>query len=148
MPLQEQIQNSITEAMKKKDTLALNVLRGMKTAIKLKEVEKTRVLNDQEVLQIIQSLVKQRKDSIEQFTRGGRPDLVAQEEAELKMLESYLPAAVGFEEIQRVVEQVIAGLQAASPKDMGRVMKEVMARLAGKTADGKQVSECVKQKLV
>jgi uncharacterized protein len=148
MPLQEQIQNSITEAMKKKDTLALNVLRGMKTAIKLKEVEKVRPLNDQEVLQVIHSLVKQRKDSIEQFTRGGRPDLVAQEEAELKMLENYLPAAVGFEEIQQVVGQVISDLQAASPKDMGRVMKEVMARLTGKTVDGKQVSECVKQKLV
>jgi uncharacterized protein YqeY len=147
MSLRDQIQQSIAQAMKSKETLRLSVLRGIKTAIQLRETEKVRPLPDPEVLQLIHSLVKQRKDSIEQFTRGGRADLVAQEEAELKILESYLPPAVGEEQIRALVAEVITQLQAYSLKDMGRVIKEVMAKLAGQIADGKLISDIVKQKL-
>jgi uncharacterized protein YqeY len=118
MTLQEQIQQSIVDAMKKKEVLRLNVLRGIKTAIKNREIEKIRPLTDPEVLQVIQSLVKQRKDSIEQFSRGGRPDLVSQEEAEQKILESYLPTALGEEQIRITVTEVIAEMQASSAKVM------------------------------
>lgn len=147
MSLQEQIQKDIFEAMKQKDTLRLNVLRGIKTAIKNREIEKIKSLEEGEVRQVIQTLVKQRKDSIEQFSKGGRADLVAQEEGELRILETFLPAAVTPEEIRRVVAEVIAQLQAASPKDMGRVMKAVMAQFAGKNVDGKLVSETVRGQL-
>ncbi len=147
MSLRDQIQQSIADAMKSKEKLRLNVLRGIKTALQNQEIEKIRPLTDPEVLRVIHSLVKQRKDSIEQFTRGGRADLVAQEEAELKILESYLPPAVGEEQIRALVAEVIAQLQANSPKDMGRVIKEVMAKLAGQIADGKLISEIVQQKL-
>jgi uncharacterized protein len=147
MTLQEQIQQSIVDAMKKKEVLRLNVLRGIKTAIKNREIEKIRPLTDPEVLQVIQSLVKQRKDSIEQFSRGGRPDLVSQEEAEQKILESYLPTALGEEQIRITVTEVIAELQASSAKEMGKVMKAVMVKLSGQMVDGKLVSEIVKQKL-
>lgn len=147
MSLRDQIQQSIADAMKNKETLRLSVLRGIKTALQHREIEELRPLTDPEVLRVIHSLVKQRKDSIEQFTRGGRADLVAQEEAELKVLESYLPPAVGEEQIRALVAEVIAQLQANSPKDMGRVIKEVMAKLAGQIADGKLISEIVKQKL-
>jgi uncharacterized protein YqeY len=147
MSLRDQIQLSIVEAMKSKETLRLNVLRGIKTAIQHREVEKIRPLTDPEVLQVIHSLVKQRKDSIEQFTRGGRADLAAREEAELKILESYLPPAVGEEQIHAIVAEVIAELQANSLKDMGKVIREVMAKLAGQITDGKLISDIVKLKL-
>jgi hypothetical protein len=147
MTIQEQIQLDLTGAMKKKDSLRLSVLRGMKTAIKNKEIEKMKILPEAEALQVIRTLVKQRKDSIEQFGRGGRPDLVAQEEAELLILESYLPTRVPEEEIKALVEQTIAELQANSAKDLGRVMKAVMAQLAGKAVDGKVVNELVRQRL-
>src|SRR5262245_21947640 len=133
--------------MRLKDSLRLDVLRGMKSAIKLKEIEKIRTLEESEVFQVLHTLVKQRKDSIDQFKKGGRADLVAREEDELRILESYLPAAVPAEEIGQVVKQVIAELQAASPKDIGRVMKAVMAKFAGKIVDGKQVNEQVRAQL-
>ncbi|RPJ58548.1 MAG: GatB/YqeY domain-containing protein [Acidobacteria bacterium] len=147
MALIEQIQKEITEAMKTKAVLRLSVLRGLKTALKNKEIEKMRALNENEEIQVLQTLVKQRKESIEQFTKGGRPELAEQEQAELKIIEAYLPAAVGSEEIERAVTETIAELQAGSPKDMGRVMKAVMAKFAGKVVDGKLVNEIVRGKL-
>ena len=147
MTIQERIQKDIVESMKAKDSLRLDVLRGMKTAIKHKEVEKIHPLSESEALQVLNSLVKQRKDSIEQFAKGGRADLVAKEEAELKILETYLPAAVGEKEIQMAVAQAIAELQANSPKDLGRVMKAVMAQFAGCRVEGKLINEAVRGQL-
>ena len=147
MTIQERIQKELTEAMKARDSLKADVLRGMKTAIKLKEIEKIRALSELEVLQVLQTLVKQRKDSIEQFTKGGRNDLVAREEAEAKILEDYLPAPVSEEELKTVISEVISELQATTGKDIGRVMKTVMARFTGRNVDGKTVNEIVRARL-
>ena len=144
MTIQEKIQKDMVEAMKAKDALRLDVLRGMKTALKHKETEKNQPLQESEALQVLNLLVNQHKDSIEQFTRGGRSDLVSKEQSELKILETYLPTAVDEKEIQAVVTQVIAELKASSPKDLGRVMKGVMARFAGSRVDGKLVNELVR----
>jgi uncharacterized protein YqeY len=119
----------------------------MKSAIKHKEIEKIRTLEESEVFQVLHTLVKQRKDSIDQFKKGGRADLVAREEDELKVLESYLPAAVSEQEIRQVVTEVITELQVTNPKDLGRVMKAVMGKFAGKIVDGKQVNEQVRAQL-
>jgi uncharacterized protein YqeY len=147
MTIQETIQKDLVEAMKAKEALKLDVLRGIKAAIKNKEIEKSKQLSESEVLQVLQTLVKQRRDSIDQFTKGGRSDLVAREESELKILESYLPAAIGQDEIMAAVTQVIAELQASSAKDTGRVMKAVMGKLAGKRVDGKVVNDFVRSRL-
>jgi uncharacterized protein len=147
MTIQERIQKDMVASMKAKDSLRLDVLRGMKTAIKHKEIEKLHPLSESEALQVLNSLVKQRKDSIEQFTKGGRADLVAKEEAELVILESYLPASVGEKEVQAAITQVIAELQANSLKDLGRVMRAVMARFAGSRVDGKLINEMVRVQL-
>ena len=119
----------------------------MKTAIKHKEIEKIKTLAEADVFQVLHTLVKQRKDSIDQFNRGGRSDLVAREEAELKILESYLPASVSEDEIKKTISEVVAELQATSPKDLGKVMKSVMGRFAGKIVDGKLISDLVKTQL-
>jgi len=147
MALIEQIQKEMIEAMKAKEALRLSVLRGLKTALKNKEIDKMRALSEGEEIQVLQTLVKQRKESIEQFTKGGRSDLADQEQAELKIIEAYLPAAVSREEIERAVTETIAEVQASAPKDMGRVMKAVMAKFAGKVVDGKLVNELVRAKL-
>jgi len=147
MTIQEKIQEDIKDSMKLKDALRLDVLRGMKSAIKHKEIEKIRTLEESEVFQVLHTLVKQRKDSIEQFKKGGRADLVAREEDELKILESFLPAAVSEQEIRQVVTEVIAELQITNPKDIGRVMKTVMGKFAGKIVDGKLVNEQVRAQL-
>jgi uncharacterized protein YqeY len=147
MSIQERIQLDITQAMRTKDSARLDVLRAMKTAIKMKEVEKVKALEESEVLQVLQTLVKQRKDSIEQFTKGGRSDLVAREEDQLTILQSYLPAAISIDEIKAVVTQVIGELGTASPKDLGKVMKAVMSKFVGKVVDGKLVSESVRAQL-
>jgi uncharacterized protein len=147
MTIQERIQEDMKEAMRSKNSLRLDVLRGMKTAIKNKEVEKVKTLAEPDVFQVLQTLVKQRKDSIDQFSRGGRSDLAAREEAELKILESYLPAPIGEDEIRKVVAEVLTELQVTSPKDVGKAMKAVMSRFAGKVVDGKLVSEVVKARL-
>ena len=128
-------------------TLRLDVLRGMKTAIKNKEIEKIKTLAEGEVFQVLHTLIRQRKDSIDQFNRGGRSDLVAREEAELKILESYLPASVGEDEIKKVIANIVAELQATSPKEMGKVMKSVMGKFTGKIVDGKLISDLVKAQL-
>jgi uncharacterized protein len=143
----ERIQKDMVEAMKSKDQLRLDVLRGMKTAIKNKEIEKIRQLGEGEVMQVLNTLVKQRRDSIEQFTKGGRFDLVEREEAELKILGAYLPPAVAEEEVKGVVTQAISELQACSPKDVGKVMKLVMEKFSGRVVDGKLINQLVRTQL-
>jgi hypothetical protein len=133
--------------MKAKDAGRLSALRMLKAAIMNKGIEKGRDLEDAEVLQVVSSLVKQRRDSIEQFTKGGRTDLVQKETAEIAVLEAYLPPAAGAEEIDAAISAAIAETGASSPKDMGKVMKAVMPKLAGKNADGKAVNEAVRRKL-
>src|SRR5438094_7794061 len=147
MTLQEKIQNDIPEAMRSKDSLRLNVLRMMKTAVKNKEIEKMKALEETEVLAVLNTLVKQRKDSIDQFRKGGREELAQKEEAEIRIIEEYLPAAASEQEIQQAIAHAIEETGAASMKDMGKVMKATLARLSGKSADGSRVSQLVKDKL-
>jgi uncharacterized protein YqeY len=133
--------------MKAKDAPRLSALRMLKAAIMNKGIEKGHDLDDAEVLQVVSSLVKQRRDSIEQFEKGGRTDLVAKETGEIKVLEQYLPPAASAADIEAAVAAAIAETGASSPKDMGKVMKAVMPMLAGKNADGKTVNEIVRRKL-
>ncbi len=147
MALEQKITGDIAVAMKSKDPLRLSTLRMLKAALMNKGVEKNRGLDEAEELQVISTLVKQRRDAIEQFTAGGRTDLAEKERAEIVVLETYLPPAVGAEELDSAVAQAIAETGASGPKDMGKVMKAVMAALSGKTIDGKKVSELVKSKL-
>jgi hypothetical protein len=147
MTLTEKVNADISAAMKAKDAPRLSALRMVKAAIMNKEVEKGRGLEDAEVLQVLGSLVKQRRDSIDQFARAGRTDLVDKETAEIAVLERYLPPAATAEEIDAAVAAAIAETGAASAKDMGKVMKAVMPKLAGKNADGKTINEAVRRKL-
>ena len=147
MPLADTVNADITAAMKAKDAARLSALRMLKAAIMNKGVEKGRDLDDAEVMQVISSLVKQRRDSIEQFSKAARTDLVAKETAEVAVLEAYLPAAASPEEIDAAVSAAIAETGAASPKDMGKVMKAVMPKLAGKNADGRTINDVVRRKL-
>ncbi len=147
MTLNEQIGTDITAAMKAKDAARLSALRMLKAAVMNKGVEKGRDLEDAEVLQVVSSLVKQRRDSIEQFAKAGRTDLVDKETIEVGILERYLPPAATAEEIETAVAAAIAESGATSPKDMGKVMKAVMPKLAGKNADGRTVNEAVRRKL-
>src|SRR5690349_15265782 len=136
MSLLDQVNAAITAAMKSRDAVTLGTLRMLKTALTMKGVEKGRDLDDAESLQVVGTLVKQRRDSIEQFGKGGRQDLVDKETAEIAVLEKYLPAAAGAEDIASAIEQAVAETGAAGPKDMGKVMKAAMAKLAGKSVDG------------
>jgi uncharacterized protein len=145
--LRDQVNADLTAAMKAKDAGRLSALRMLKAAIMNKGVEKGRDLEDAEVLQVVSSLVKQRRDSIEQFTKAGRTDLVEKETGDIAVLEHYLPPAATAVEIEAAVKAAIAETGAASPKDMGKVMKAVMPRLAGKNADGKTVNEIVRRTL-
>jgi uncharacterized protein len=147
MSLNEKVAADITAAMKAKDAPRLSALRMLKAAIMNKGVEKGRDLDDGEVLQVVSSLVKQRKDSIEQFSKAGRTDLVEKETSEVAVLEAYLPPAATADDIDAAVATAIAETGASSPKDMGKVMKAVMPMLAGKNADGKAVNEAVRRKL-
>jgi uncharacterized protein YqeY len=147
MTLTEKVNAEISAAMKAKDAPRLSALRMVKAAIMNKEVEKSRSLEDAEVLQVLGSLVKQRRDSIEQFAKAGRTDLVDKETAEIRVLEEYLPPAASAGEIEAAVAAAIAETGAASAKDIGKVMKAVMPRLAGKNADGKTINEAVRRKL-
>ena len=147
MNLNDKVAADITAAMKAKDAARLSALRMLKAAIMNKGVEKGRDLEDAEVLQVVSSLVKQRRDSIEQFGKAGRTDLVDKETGEIAVLEAYLPPAATAAEIEAAVSAAIAESGASSPKDMGKVMKAVMPMLAGKNADGKAVSEAVRRKL-
>jgi uncharacterized protein YqeY len=148
MPFIDEINRAIAESMKAKDPARLAPLRMLKAALMNREVERGRALDDAESLQVVSTLVKQRRDSIEQFTSGGRKDLADKEAAEIAVLEGYLPAAVSAADLERAVDAAIASTGATSPKDMGRVMKAVMAELAEKTVDGKAVNELVRRKLV
>jgi len=150
MPLIDQIQKDIVAAMKAKEEERLSCLRMVKTALKNKEIEKMAPLDDRESQQVLSTLIKQRKDSIEQFTRGGRQELADKEAAEIKLIETYLPKAAGEEEIVAGVRAAIAELTGPlTMKDMGTVMKAAMARFAaaGVRVDGKVVSEAVKKEL-
>jgi len=147
MTFLERINGDLTAAMKNKEAERLSTLRMVKTAIKNREIEKMAPLTDEEAMRILQSLVKQRRDSIEQYKQGGRPELAEKEAAEIKIIEEYLPAALDEAAITGIVEEAIAQTGASSMKEMGNVMKAVMARLAGQTVDGKIVNQIVKSKL-
>lgn len=149
MGLRDKINMDLTAAMKAKAAERLSVLRMMKTAVMNKEISLPvrAELDDAQVIQVLSTLIKQRKDSIEQFTQGGRPDLADKESAEIKVIEEYLPASVPDEEIARVVEEAVRESGASSPKDIGAVMKLCMGRFAGKLVDGKKVNAAVRQKL-
>jgi uncharacterized protein YqeY len=150
MSLSEQIQKDITAAMKAREEHRLSTLRMMKTALKNREIEKMAPLNDKESQQVLSTLIKQRKDSVEQFTKGGRQEMADKEAAEIRLIETYLPKAAGEEEIVAGVKAVIGEMGGApTMKEMGAVMKNVMARFAGAgiRVDGKQVSEAVRREL-
>ncbi len=147
MNLSDKVNTDITAAMKAKDAARLSALRMLKAAITTKGVEKGRDLEDAEVLQVVSSLVKQRRDSVDQFSKAGRTDLVDKETAEIVILEAYLPPAASPEDIDAAVAAAIAETGASSPKDMGKVMKAVMPKLAGKNADGRAINEAVRRKL-
>jgi uncharacterized protein YqeY len=138
---------AIADAMRSHDAIRLSALRMLKAALVNREVERGHVLDDAESLQVVASLVKQRKDSIEQFTRGGRQDLADKEAAEIRVLETYLPPAADSAAIDRAITDAVAETGATSIKDMGRVMKAAMAKLAGQSVDGKAVNERVRAKL-
>jgi uncharacterized protein len=149
MSLTDQIQKDITTAMKARDEARLSTLRMVKSALKNREIEKMAPLDDKEAQQVLSTLIKQRKDSVEQFTKGGRQELADKEAAEIVLIESYLPKAAGEEEIIAGVKAVIAEMGSPTLKDMGTVMKNAMAKFAaqGMRVEGRQVSEAVKKEL-
>ncbi len=147
MRLRDKVSEDLMAAMKSKEAARLSVLRMMKAAIRNKEIDIRQELDDAQAVQVLINLIKQRKDSIEQFTKGGRTDLADKESAEIKVIEEYLPAAVNDEEINSIIDAVISETGAASIKDMGKVMKACMARFSGRPVDGSKVSELVKAKL-
>jgi uncharacterized protein len=149
MTLTEQIQKDIVAAMKAKDEARLSALRMIKSALQLKAVEKMSALDDKESQAVLATLIKQRKESVEQFTKGGRQEMADKESAEIALIESYLPKAAGEAEVAAGVKAVIAEMGAPTMKDMGTVMKNAMARFAGADmrVDGKMVSEMVKREL-
>ena len=147
MAFLDDLNTAIADAMRRQDQIRLVALRMLKAALVNREIERGRTLEDNEALQVVSALVKQRKDSIEQFIKGGRKDLADKEAAEIRVLESYLPPAADPAVIERAVLDAIGETGATSPKDMGRVMKAAMAKLAGQSVDGKAVNELVRQKL-
>ena len=147
MSLEQQLSADIAVAMKAKDTVKLGTFRMLKTALTNKSIEKGRALDPAEELQVVSMLVKQRRDSIEQFTAGNRPELAVKEQAEIEVLETLLPPAASADEIAAAVEQAVTETGATGPKEMGKVMKAVMAALGGRSFDGKAVSEAVKARL-
>jgi len=149
MSLIEQIQKDITAAMKAREEQRLSTLRMVKTALKNREIEKMAPLDDKESQQVLTTLIKQRKDSVEQFTKGGRQEMADKEAAEITLIETYMPKAAGEVEIVAGVKAAIAEVGSPTMKDMGAVMKNAMARFAaaGMRVDGKVVSEAVKKEL-
>ncbi len=149
MSLSERLQSDLVDAMKSKETLKVSVLRMTKAALKNKEIELRRALSQEEENQVLQTLVKQRTESIETFEKGGRSDLVEKEKAERDLIRAYLPEAVSEGDVERVVADVVRDLGATSGKDVGAVMKEALQRLkaTGKTVDGKAVNAVVRAKL-
>jgi uncharacterized protein YqeY len=147
MSLKERIVSDLTAAMKAKDAPRLSVLRMVKASAMNREIEKGGELNDEEMAKALQSLVKQRRDSIEQYEKAGRQELADKERAEIEVIEAYLPRAATREEIEQAVTEAISETGASSMREMGAVMKAAQARLSGQSADGRIVSEIVKAKL-
>ena len=147
MKLRDKINADLTAAMKAQQAARLAVLRMMKTAVKNREIEARAELDDAAVVKVLSTLINQRKDSIEQFTRGGRMDLVEKEAAEIPIIEEYLPASASDDEIAAVVDDVISAAGAVTVKDMGAIMKQCMSRFSGKLVDGKKVNALVKARL-
>lgn len=147
MSLKEKIISDLTASMKAQDAARTSTLRMVKAALMNREIEKGGELDDEEMAKLLRSMVKQRKDSVEQYEKGARQDLADKEKAEIEVIEAYLPQAATREEIEAAVSLAIKETGASSMKDMGKVMKAVQAALAGKNADGRTVSEIVKAKL-
>ena len=147
MTLLEQLSRDIADAMRARDAARLSALRMAKAALMTKEVEKAKALSDGEAQQVMASLIKQRRDSIEQFQKGGRTDLADKEAAEIVTLEAYLPPPIDQAALEKIVADAIAETGATSAKDLGKVMKAVMPKLAGQTVDGKAVNEIVRRTL-
>lgn len=147
MSLKQQIISDLTASMKAQDAPRTSTLRMVKAAVMNREIEKGGELDDEEMIKLLRSLVKQRRDSVEQYEKGGRQDLADKEKAEIEVIEAYLPQAASREEIETAVTAAISETGASTMKDMGSVMKAVQAALSGKNADGRTVSEIVKAKL-
>ena len=147
MSISDQVTKDMIAAMKSREELKLSTLRMMKSALKNKEIDKRAPLDDKEALQVLSTMIKQRKDSIEQFTKGGRQELADKEASEITIIEAYMPKSIGEAEIVAAVRATIAEMGSPTMKDMGTVMKNTMAKLAGARVDGKVVSEAVKKEL-
>lgn len=147
MPLLDRIQKDMTEAMRAKDEVRLNAIRLIKTALKKHEVDSMKPLDESSELQVLNTLVKQRRDSIDMYRKGNRPDLAEREEAELKLVESYMPVPAGEEEIARAIDAALDETGITSMKQMGVVMKAAQAKLAGRRVDGRALSEKVRARL-
>jgi len=147
MAIIEQVEKDLVAAMKAHEELKLSVLRMMKAALVNKRIELGKALENAEAMTVLRTLVKQRHESVEAYRKGGRNDLADKEEAEIKIVEAYLPAAASDVEIDAAVAEAMAETGAASAKDLGKVMKAAMAKLAGKNVDGKRVNERVRAKL-
>ena len=147
MSIVEQVEKDLVAAMRAQEALKLSVLRMMKAALMNKKVEHGKDVDDAQALAVLRTLAKQRHESVEAFRKGGREELAAKEEAEGKIVEAYLPAGASDEEIDAAVAAAIAEISATTAKDVGKAMKAAMAKLAGKNADGKRVSEKVRAKL-
>jgi hypothetical protein len=147
MTLIERIENDLIQAMRAKDELRLSVLRMMKSAIRYKQIEKIRALDDAETLQVLNTLVKQRRESVEMFGKGGRQDLVEKETKEIAIIEAYLPAGASDADLEAAIAAAIAETGANSPKQMGAVIKAARTKLEGKTVDGKALSDRVRDLL-
>ena len=148
MSLAEKIQSDIVVAMKARDDFKLSVLRMVKSAMQLKEVEKLRKLDEAESIQLLQTILKQRKESIDQFTKGNRPELADKESREAAIIEQYLPAGASTEEMSAAIDKAVAESRATSIKQMGAVVKAAKAALEGKTVDGKALSDLVRDRLL
>jgi uncharacterized protein YqeY len=147
MTMVQRIDKDLVEALKAREAERLGALRMVKTALKLRETEVPGSLGDEDALRVLNTLIKQRRDSAEQFRAAGREDLAQKEEREAKVIQEYLPGAASPDEMAHAVEEAVAETGASSPKDMGAVMKTARARLQGKTVDGKALSDLVKSRL-
>ena len=147
MSLKQQIISDLTASMKAQDAPRTSTLRMVKAAVMNREIETGGEMDDEEMMKLLRTLVKQRRDSVDQYEKGGRPELADKEKTEIDVIEAYLPQAASHEEIEQAVDAALAETGATSIKDMGRVMKAAQATLAGKNADGRLVSEIVKAKL-
>jgi uncharacterized protein YqeY len=147
MSLSDTIQSDLVQAMRQKESLRLGTLRMVKTAIKNREIERGQQLTDPEILAVLQTLMKQRRDSVEQFRKGGREEMAQNEEAEIAIIEGYLPAPPSEEEIMAAIVRAIDETNAEGPRDMGKVIKATREQLTGKTVDGAHVSRLVKEAL-